>query len=90
MILSSDQNPLFRKAILPWYDTDVACVLTGVFLLAVLAFSLTGVSVALEMPEGGKYVWVPGVLVALSAIGVITISLRLLRRHAQKSKKELP
>ena len=90
MVLNSDQNPLFRKVILPWYDTDVACILTGVFLLVVFCFSLTGISVALEMPESGKYIWVPGVLLVLSVVGMISTCLRLLRRHAHKFKKELP
>ena len=90
MALNSDQNPLFRKVILPWYDTDAACILTGVFLLAVFCFSLAGISVALEMPESGKYIWVPGALLVLSVVGMIGSSLRLFRRHAHKFKKELP
>ncbi len=84
------QNPLFRKIILPWYDTDFACVLTGVFLLVVFGFALAGISVAFEAPDGGRYSWVPVALLVLSAVGIITVSLRLYRRHAHKFRKEMP
>jgi hypothetical protein len=90
VIQNSDQNPLFRKVILPWYDTDAACVLTGLFMMAVFGFSLVGVSVALETPGWGGYVWVPDLLILLSAVGIATISLRLFRRYAYRSKQDLP
>ena len=90
MALNSDHNPIFRKVILPWYDTDAVCVLTVVFMLAVFGFSIAGISVASEMPEAGKYAWVPCALLVLSVVGTVAISLRLFRRHAHKLKKELP
>jgi hypothetical protein len=90
MALAPDQTPLFRRVILPWYDTDAACVLTGVFLLIVFGFALAGVSVAHETPDGGRHVWVPAALLVLSGVGIITVSLRLYRRHAHRFKKELP
>ena len=82
MSLNSVQNPLFRKAILPWYDTDAACILTGVFMLIVLVFSFTGVAVALETPEDYRHMWVPCTLLALSTLVITTISIRLFRRRA--------
>jgi TctA family transporter len=90
MVVAPDQNPLFRRVIFPWYDTDVACVLTGVFMLMVFGFAHTGVSVAFEMSEGGRYVWVPATLQVLSAVGIVTVVLRLYRRHAHKFRKEMP
>ena len=90
MALNSDDSPIFRKVILPWYDTDAVCVLAVVFMLAVFGFSLAGLSVASEMPDAGKYAWVPFVLLVLSAVGAAAISMRLLRRHAHRFKKELP
>jgi hypothetical protein len=90
MAVTPDQNPLFRKVILPWYDTDVACILTGVFMLFVFGFALAGVSVAFEMPGGARYMWVPCTLLVLSAVNIVTLFLRLFRRHAHRFKKESP
>lgn len=86
MALTPDQSPLFRRIILPWYDTDIACVLTGVFLLLVLGFALAGISVVFETPDGARHAWVPVTLLALSAVGIFTVCLRLYRRHAHKFK----
>lgn len=90
MALTPDQNPLFRRIILPWYDTNIICVLTGVFLLLVFGFALIGISVAFETPDGGRHAWLPAVLLVLSAAGIVTVCLRLFRRHAYKFKKDLP
>lgn len=90
MAVSLDQNPLFRKAILPWYDTDIACLLTGVFMVLVFLFALAGISVTREIPEGGRHVWLPVTLLVLSVLGVGVVVVRLLKRHAYRFKKELP
>lgn len=84
MAVTPDQNPLFRRIILPWYDTDIACVLTALFLLLVFVFALAGVSVVFETPDSGRQAWVPAVLLALSAVGFATVCLRLIRRHAHR------
>ena len=90
MAISPDQNPLFRRVILPWYDTDAVCVLTGVFLLIVFGFALAGISVAFETPDSGRYVWMPTTLLILSAGGIVTVCLRLFRRHTPSFKRDLP
>jgi len=90
MAIIPDQTPLFRRVILPWYDTDAVCVLTGLFMLMIFGFGLIGVGVAFETPGGGRHAWVPAVLLALSAAGIITVCLRLYRRHAINFKRDLP
>ena len=82
MPTNSVQNPLFRKAILPWYDTDAACILTGAFMLLVFAFSFAGIAVALEAPENRGHIWVPGTLLVLSAVVAASAIIRLLRRRS--------
>lgn len=79
---NSVHNPLFRRVILPWYDTDAACILTGLFMLMVFAFSLMGIAVALEMPESRKHLWVPCALLVLSILVIASILFRVLRRRA--------
>ena len=83
MLSNPVQNPMFRKAILPWYDTDTACVLTGVFMLIVFAFSLAGIAVALETPEYLRHIWVPCTLLVFSLLVVASLLFRLFRRRAR-------
>ena len=90
MAVTPDQSPLFRRVMLPWYDTDIACMLTGLFLLLVFWFALACISVANETPDSGRYVWVPTALLVLSTGGNVTICFRLFRRHAPSFKMDLP
>jgi hypothetical protein len=57
---------LFRKAFIPWYDTEPAMYLTLAFSLAVLLFSITGVAAALDTPRYHAFIWVPCLLGLLS------------------------
>jgi hypothetical protein len=56
-------------------------------MLLVLFFALAGISVAREYPEYQGYVWVPVVLLAMSAGIIITTAARLIKRHSHKSGK---
>ena len=80
-----DPNPLFRRVIMPWYDSTPLCwALVAVMAILVL-FSLTGVFVALNAPEYKKFIWVPLMLGLLSLLMVISISWRVIqRRRPQK------
>ena len=55
-----------------------------IFMLLVFFFALAGISVAREFPEYKGYVWVPAVLLAMSAGIVITITARLIKRYSRK------
>lgn len=82
-----DETPVFRKVIVPWYDTDRACMLTLMFLFAVFLFACCGLSAALEAPGYHPYVWMPSVLMMFSATGMVSVLLRVIRRNAYKFKK---
>jgi len=71
---------LFRKAFIPWYDTEPAMVLTLVFALVVLLFSITGVAASLDTPSYHAYIWVPCLLGILSLSITISTLIRLIRR----------
>ena len=71
---------LFRKAFIPWYDREPAMLLTLVFALAVLLFSITGVAASLDTPSYQDYIWVPCLLGILSLAITISILIRLIRR----------
>lgn len=71
---------LFRKAFIPWYDTDLALLITLIFVLIVLLFSLAGVAAALDTPRYHDFIWVPCLLGTLSLAVTISTLIRLIRR----------
>ena len=80
-------NPVFRKAIIPWYHSTNAYILVIIFMLGVFFFALTGISVARQSPSYRGYVWVPAVLLVMSAGMIITTTARLIKRYLHKSAK---
>ncbi|MFO7716637.1 hypothetical protein [Desulfosarcina sp.] len=76
---------LFRKAFVPWYDTEPAIVLTLTFALVVLLFSMAGIAAALDTPDYKEYVWVPCLLGVLSLAVTISTLIRLIRRDSAGS-----
>ena len=75
-----DQGLSFRKAIIPWYDADPVCIIAIAILLLVFLFSMVGIDVARSLPSPGTYLWVPMLLAGLSAIVLVTVSARVIRR----------
>jgi len=76
---------LFRKAFIPWYDTELAMVLTLAFALAVLLYSITGVAASLDTPSYQGHIWVPCLLGILSLVITISTLIRLIRRASPRS-----
>jgi hypothetical protein len=58
--------------------------LTITFMLFVLMFGLVGISVTREIEKYHDYLWVPVVLVVLSAGVMISAVIRLIRQHYLK------
>jgi ABC-type transport system involved in cytochrome bd biosynthesis fused ATPase/permease subunit len=85
--MPADKNPVFRKAVIPWYKSTSAYIIMIIFMLLVFFFALTGISVAREYPEYQGYVWVPTVLLATSAGIIITTTARLFKRYSHKSAR---
>ncbi|MGD9078426.1 MAG: hypothetical protein PVG96_03755 [Desulfobacterales bacterium] len=82
--MPADKNPVFRKAVIPWYKSTSAYIIMIIFMLLVFFFALAGISVARESPEYKGYVWVPAVLVAMSVGIIITTTARLIKRYSRK------
>ncbi len=76
---------LFRKAFIPWYDTEPSMFLTLAFAVAALLFSLAGVAAALDTPRYQALLWVPCLLGILSLAITISTLIRLLRRGSPGS-----
>lgn len=82
-----DQNPLFRKVILPWYDNEKACYIIIIFMSLVLLFGIAGILEALEKTEYNEYIGVPVLLAAMSAWVIVSTLIRLIRRHTHQYSK---
>ena len=83
----SDKNPVFRKVIIPWYNSTTVYVIVLVIMLLVLFFAMAGISVSKENVAYNKCVWVPALLLAMSAVIAVTTVARLIKRYTQKSNK---
>jgi hypothetical protein len=76
-----EQNPLFRKVIVPWYDSKIVCRIMIVFALFTLLFGLIGISVANATEIYNDYIWVPAVLTAASAVVLVAAAIRLVKQY---------
>jgi hypothetical protein len=78
--MRAHQNPLFRKVIAPWYDSEFACILVIVFMVPVLCFGCLGMAVALDIPAYQGYVGVPLLLIFTSLYVLLSTAIRLFMR----------
>jgi len=85
--MPADKNPVFRKVVIPWYHSTSAYIIIILIMLLVFLFALTGISVARTYEKYQGYVWVPAVLLVMSAGIIITTTARLVKRYSDKSAK---
>ncbi len=85
--MPSEKNPVFRKAIIPWYNSTTVNIIVLIIMLLVLFFAIFGISVSQENSVYRGYVWVPALLLAMTIAIIITTTARLIKRHTQKSTK---
>ncbi|MEJ2098862.1 MAG: hypothetical protein P8X68_02645 [Desulfobacterales bacterium] len=78
---------MFRKAIIPWYNSTTVHIIVLIIMLLVLFFAMAGISVSRENSEYRGYVWVPALLLAMTAAIIIATTARLIKRYSQKSNK---
>jgi len=76
-----EQNPLFRKKIFPWHDSNIACIIMIGFLLIIFLFGIFGIFEAYESIENYQHIWVPGILVIMSGGTIVSISVRMIQRY---------
>ena len=80
MKIKEKRELLFRKAYIPWYDTEPVLMVVFVFALLVLLFSFYGIAAAFDTLNYRLHVWVPLTLGALALILLVATLVRLLRR----------
>jgi len=78
--MNGDQNPSFRRLIVPWYDSEAACLLMIFLMDLVFLFAAAGVDEARRTPEFGAYMGLPVLLLVLSGIVIVSTTIRLIRR----------
>jgi hypothetical protein len=83
--MPSEKSPVFRKPVIPWYQSKTAYSIMIVIMLVVFLVGLAGISVSREIDEYNGYLWMPAVLVILSVCLIITNIIRLIRRYTSKA-----
>ena len=84
----SKKDPVFRKAVIPWYRSGKIYVFAIIFMLIVFLFGIAGISVAREFEAYSGYVWVPALLVVMSAIMIVSTTFRLIKRYTTRTSKD--
>ncbi len=82
-----DPNPSFRKVIVPWYDSESICAAVIVLMIFVFLFSLAGVFLAISQDHFRSHIWVPVLLLFLSAFVIVSRMLRMLKRFVARFLK---
>ena len=85
--MPSAKNPVFRKAIIPWYSSTTIYIIVLIIMLVVIFFAMAGISVSRESAEYHGYVWVPATLLVMAAAIIILTVARLLKRYTRKPPK---
>ena len=76
-----DQPPIYRKLMVPWYDSEIMCLLAIIFLFPVALFGVVGINVANSTQQYQAYLWMPVLLTMLSAGVIFSMTVRLIRRY---------
>jgi hypothetical protein len=79
-----DPKPVYRRVIVPWYDSEIVCFFTLLFAGFVLLFGVFGIHVAYETPAYRQYLWIPGLLFAMAAAVFVSVTIRLINRYVQR------
>ncbi len=79
-----EKNPVFRKVIVPWYDSETLCFLLIFFMVIVFLFSIVGILVSGEELGYRDYVWVPILLTIMSGVVITSITVRIARRYMEQ------
>lgn len=79
-----DPIPVFRKTIVPWYDSESVCLLVIVLMLPVFWFGSIGAMVAREEALYHDHLGVPVLLMILSAVVIISTTARLVVRFFRR------
>lgn len=84
-----DRDPVYRRVIYRWYDSEWSCIVAILLMSFVLFFSISGIFVALEKFDYRQYVWVPALLSILSGAIIISNTVRLVMHVYHRLSKKV-
>jgi hypothetical protein len=76
-------DPVFRKIIIPWYDSDIVCCMMIFMMFAVFIFGIFGIIVVTEKLEYYNFFWIPAAIVFMSAYVILSTLIRMILRKKQ-------
>ncbi len=79
--MQTDNIPVFRKVIIPWYDSEASCMLMILLMDFIFIFGSIGIALILEKPEFYEYIWVPILIMGLSGGIIVSTTARLIKRY---------
>ena len=79
--MQHDQDPVFRKIIVPWYDSDIVCSVSALAMVVIFLFALRGLNLALQIADTPAFIWMPLILAGMSLCAFFSLIARLLNRH---------
>ena len=79
-----DQNPIYRKAFVPWNNTEATCIIVIVFMILTLLFGISGISVSQQTEEYREFGWIAVLLVILSGWIIVFTGFRLIKHYVNR------
>lgn len=83
-----ESSPVFRRPIIPWYDSEAICLLAIIFLYGVVWFGTFGVIAAMTHQSYISHIWLPVLLIVMSGGVILSIAIRLVRRFAGRFARD--
>ena len=84
--MGSHKIPVFRSIIVPWYDTEAACLLVIAAMLSALLFGVAGISVVREDTDHLSHLWIVVSIIVPSTGVIVSTTIRLVRRYLNRLK----
>ena len=83
-----DPNPLFRRIMMPWYDSTPLCWLLLLAMVVLVLFSWVGIGVVANNPSYNKGAWMPWTLLVLSLFVALSVACRLIFRYIEGAQRK--
>lgn len=82
-----DQNPVFRRVMIPWYDSETMCLVVIIIMFLTFLFGIAGISVTGENPRYHSYMWIALLIAVLSSGVIVSTTIRLIKRYVGRFSK---
>ena len=85
--MDSQKNPVYRKIIVPWYDSEVVCLVIIVLMFLAFLFGVAGISVVWESSDNLRHLWLVLSVILLSTGVIVSTTTRLIKRYLGRLKQ---